>query len=56
MDAFEENLQTFNGTIYGYEMRDALYRCFSILDVEIRDYSNKIQDAVSKIKKIEGGG
>lgn len=54
MDAFEENLQTFNGSINGPEMRESLYRCFLIISTEIRDYSAQIQTANSKIKKLEG--
>lgn len=56
MDAFEENLQTFNCTIYGAEMRDSLYRCFSLLKTEISDYSDKIQEASRKIIELEGEG
>lgn len=55
MDAFEVFLQKFNSTIYGSEMRYALYRCFELIRVEIKYCTNTIQEANSKIEKLEGG-
>lgn len=56
MDAFEENLQTFNGTIYGLEMRESLHKCFELIRVEISNYSEKIQKISDRINALEGGG
>lgn len=56
MDAFEENLRSFNTTTRGTEMREALYRCFDLIRVEVNDYSKKIQEANSKITELERGG
>lgn len=56
MDAFDEKIQTFNGTIYGTEMRESLYDCFGLLYTEIKRYSQKIQEASDRIRKLESGG
>lgn len=55
MDAFEDNLRTFSGSNNGPEMRDALFRCFELIRVEISTYTDKIQDASAKIRKAEEG-
>lgn len=55
MDAFDDNLQVFNSTIYGSEMKDALYRCFELIRVEIDYYSSMLAEIESKISMAEGG-
>lgn len=54
MDSFEENLQTFNSTIYGAEMRDSLYRCLDLIYSEIQFYDKKIRESSDKIRELEG--
>lgn len=55
MDAFEENIQTFNNTIYGSEMKDAMFRCVSLLYATINYYALKLGDIKIKIENAEKG-
>lgn len=52
---FEEDLQLFMNTIYGYEMKGALVRCFSALYEKIEYCRDKIQAADNKITEVERG-
>lgn len=55
MDAFEVDLQTFNTTIYGTEMRKSLYNCFELIRISIQYHANKLKNIEQKINQLEGG-
>lgn len=56
MESFESDVQLFESTIYGIEMRDALGRCFSFLYNTIETYTEKIREINSKITSLEERG
>lgn len=55
MNSFESDVQIFESTLYGWEMKDSLSKCFRFLYNNIETYGEKIQEMKEKITSLEGG-